>query len=110
MFRWVRPLLRRLAAARERAGRLTPDILAVILVGLLLSCYVTEVIGLHAIFGAFVFGAVMPRAGGEALRHEILERLEQVSVLLLLPVFFVIAGLQVDLSTLDCGRAAASWC
>jgi Kef-type K+ transport system membrane component KefB len=103
MFRWVRPLLRRLAAARERAGRLTPDILAVILVGLLVSCYLTEVMGLHAIFGAFVFGAVMPRAGGETLRHEILERLEQVSVLLLLPVFFVIAGFQVDLSTVDGG-------
>ena len=103
MFRWVRPLLRRLAAARERAGRLTPDVLAVILIGLLVSCYLTEIMGLHAIFGAFVFGAVMPRAGGEALRHEILERLEQVSVLLLLPVFFVVAGLQVDLSTVDGG-------
>ncbi|GAA2714078.1 cation:proton antiporter [Actinoplanes palleronii] len=101
MFRWVRPLLRRLAVARERAGRLTPDVLAVILAGLLISCYLTEIMGLHAIFGAFVFGAVMPRAGGEALRHEILERLEQVSVLLLLPVFFVVAGLQVDLSTID---------
>jgi hypothetical protein len=103
MFRWVRPALRRLAAARERAGRLTPDVLAVILIGLLISCYLTEIMGLHAIFGAFVFGAVMPRAGGEALRHEILERLEQVSVLLLLPVFFVVAGLQVDLSTVDGG-------
>jgi hypothetical protein len=67
------------------------------------SCYLTEIMGLHAIFGAFVFGAVMPRAGGEALRHEILERLEQVSVLLLLPVFFVVAGLQVDLSTVGGG-------
>ncbi|GIF78201.1 cation:proton antiporter [Asanoa siamensis] len=101
MFLVVRPLLRRLASARERAGRLTPSILAVMLVGLLLSCWVTEAIGVHAIFGAFLFGAVMPRAGGEALRHETLERLEQVSVLLLLPVFFVIAGLRVDLSTLD---------
>ena len=103
MFRWVRPLLRRLVVARERSGRLTPDVLAVILAGLLVSCYLTEIMGLHAIFGAFVFGAVMPRAGGEALRHEILERLEQVSVLLLLPVFFVVAGLQVDLSTVGGG-------
>jgi Kef-type K+ transport system membrane component KefB len=95
----VRPLLRRLAVAREQAGRLTPDILGVILVGLLLSCFTTEWLGVHAIFGAFLFGAVMPRAGGERLRHEILERLEQVSVLLLLPVFFVLAGLKVDLST-----------
>jgi Kef-type K+ transport system membrane component KefB len=99
----VRPLLRRLAAARDRAGRLTPDVLGVILVGLLLSCFTTEWLGVHAIFGAFLFGAMMPRAGAEALRHEILERLEQVSVLLLLPVFFVLAGLKVDLSGLDGG-------
>ena len=103
MFLGVRPLLRRLAAARERAGCLTPDILGVILVGLLLSCFTTEWLGLHAIFGAFLFGAVMPRVGGEALRQEIMERLEQVSVLLLLPVFFVLASLKVDLSTVDGG-------
>ncbi|MEV6525052.1 cation:proton antiporter [Longispora sp. NPDC051575] len=101
MFFGVRPLLRRLAAARDRAGRLTPDVLGVILVGLLLSCFVTEYLGVHAIFGAFLFGAVMPRAGAEALRHEILERLEQVSVLLLLPAFFVLSGMKVDLSTMD---------
>lgn len=101
MFLLVRPQLRRLVEARKRAGRLTPGILAVMLVGLLLSCWCTEAIGVHAIFGAFVFGAVMPRLGGEQLRHETMERLEQVSVLLLLPVFFVIAGLRVDLSTLD---------
>lgn len=101
MFLGVRPLLRKLAAAYDRAGRLTPNILAAILVGLLLSCYATEWLGVHFIFGAFIFGAIMPRAGAEALRHEILERLEQVSVLLLLPVFFVLSGMKVDLSTVD---------
>ncbi|MEN3610652.1 cation:proton antiporter [Plantactinospora sp. ZYX-F-223] len=103
----VRPLLARVDAARARAGRLTPDILAVVLVGLLLSSLATEWLGLHAIFGAFLFGAVMPRAragaaepsGADRLRVEILERLEQVSVLLLLPAFFVLSGLRVDLST-----------
>jgi Kef-type K+ transport system membrane component KefB len=99
----VRPLLRRLAHARDRAGRLTPNVLGTILIGLLLSCFTTEWLGLHAIFGAFLFGAMMPRAGAEALRHEILERLEQVSVLLLLPVFFVLAGLKVNLSGMDGG-------
>jgi Kef-type K+ transport system membrane component KefB len=98
----VRPLLARVEAARARAGRLTPDILAVVLVGLLLSCLATEWLGLHAIFGAFLFGAIMPRVHrpAETLRVEILERLEQVSVLLLLPAFFVLSGLRVDLSTL----------
>lgn len=102
MFFVVRPLLARLEAARTRAGRLTPDLLAVVLVGLLLSCLATEWMGLHAIFGAFLFGAIMPR-GADLLRVEILERLEQVSVLLLLPAFFVLSGLRVDLSTLGGG-------
>ncbi|HWH28780.1 MAG TPA: cation:proton antiporter [Mycobacteriales bacterium] len=101
MFLVVRPQLRRLVAWHARAGRLTPDILAVVLVGLLLSSYVTEWIGIHYIFGAFLFGAVMPREGTTHLFEEILERLEQVSVLLLLPVFFIVTGLGVDLRGLD---------
>ena len=91
----VRPVLARLTDRYRAAGRLTPDLLAVVLVGLLLSACATEVIGIHAIFGAFVFGAVMPRSE-PALTRGVLQRLEQVSTLLLLPVFFVIAGLQVD--------------
>jgi Kef-type K+ transport system membrane component KefB len=98
MFAVVRPQLRRLVTARTAADRLTPGILSVVLIGLLLCCFATEWLGVHYIFGAFLFGAIMPREGGAQLRHEILERLEQVSVLLLLPVFFVVAGLRVDLS------------
>ena len=94
----VRPLLRRLADLRNRYGRLTPDVLAVVVVGLLASAYATEWMGLNFIFGAFLFGVVMPRAGFEQFRLEILERLEQMAVLVLLPVYFVLAGLNVDLS------------
>jgi Kef-type K+ transport system membrane component KefB len=99
MFLVVRPQLRRVAKAYDKAGRLTPGILAIVLIGLLLSSYATEWMGVHFIFGAFLFGVVMPRPA--ALRHEILERLEQVSVLLLLPVFFFLSGMRVDLSTVD---------
>ena len=57
--------------------------------------------GVKYIFGAFLFGVVMPREGAAAaaLREEILNRLEQVSVLVLLPVFFVVSGLSVNLSS-----------
>lgn len=98
MFLIVRPLLRKLVTWRDRAGRMTPDILAVILIGLFCSAAATDIIGIHQIFGAFVFGAIMPKVGGEALTREILERLEQVSVLLLLPMFFVVTGLGVNLA------------
>lgn len=101
MFAVVRPLLKRLVDMRDKAGRLTPSILAIVLTGMLLSAWATEWMGIHFIFGAFLFGAIMPRVGVEKLRHEILERLEQVSVLLLLPLFFVTAGLKVDLSKVD---------
>jgi Kef-type K+ transport system membrane component KefB len=100
MFFAVRPLLAKLVAWHARAGRLTPDILAVVLAGLFLSAWVTDLIGVHAIFGAFLFGAIMPRRDAAALSREILERLEQVSLLLLLPVFFVVAGLQVDIGAI----------
>jgi Kef-type K+ transport system membrane component KefB len=96
----VRPLLQKLLDAYHRAGRLTPDILAAILVGVLVSSYLTSEIGIHAIFGAFFFGAIIPREGAHQLFHEILERLEQVTVLLLLPVFFVVTGLNVDVTGL----------
>jgi Kef-type K+ transport system membrane component KefB len=97
MFLVVRPLLRRLVTGFRAAGRLTPDALAIVLVGVLISAFVTEEIGVHAIFGAFVFGAIVPRDEPGLIR-EVLQRIEQVSVLLLLPVFFVVAGLQVNIA------------
>ncbi len=101
MFGVVRPLLARLVPAYERLGRLTPNLASVVLIGFLLSSFVTAEIGIHHILGAFVFGAVMPREGAHGLTLEILEKLEQVSVLLLLPVFFVTTGLNVDIGALD---------
>ena len=101
MFGVARPLLRRLVGVYQRQGRLTPNVLVTVLAGLLLSSYATDWMGVKYIFGAFIFGVVMPREGAAAaaLRGAILRRLEQVSVLVLLPVFFVVSGLSVDLSS-----------
>jgi Kef-type K+ transport system membrane component KefB len=100
MFGIVRPLLRRLSLFYLQAGRLTPNILATVLAGLLLSCWATNWMGLHFIFGAFLFGVVMPRENVLGLREECLERLEQISVVVLLPIYFVVAGLSINLSTI----------
>jgi hypothetical protein len=89
-------LLARLVDRYRQVGRLTPNILSIILIGVLVSSYITAKIGIHQIFGAFLFGAIMPREHAKEMFHEILERLEQVSVLLLLPVFFIATGLNVD--------------
>ena len=101
MFVVVRPLLRRLIPAYQRAGRLTPNLLSLVLIGLVVSALATEWMQVHFIFGAFLFGAVMPQEGAERLNQEILERLEQLAVLLLLPLFFVVSGMAVDLTALD---------
>jgi Kef-type K+ transport system membrane component KefB len=100
MFLIVRPLLRRLSQFYLQAGRLTPNILATVLAGLLLSAWATQWMGLHFIFGAFLFGMVMPRENVLGLREEILSRLEQVSVVVLLPIYFVVAGLNINLSNI----------
>jgi Kef-type K+ transport system membrane component KefB len=100
MFGVVRPLLPRLVDVYQRRGGLTPSVFVAVLAGLLLSAYATDWMGVKYIFGAFLFGVVMPRDGVAAdLRAEILGPLEQVSVLVLLPVFFVVSGLSVDLSS-----------
>ncbi|MGW0885801.1 cation:proton antiporter domain-containing protein [Streptomyces sp. NPDC002671] len=100
MFFVVRPLLHRFAAGRP-AFRLTPTVFACVLAGLLLSAAATEWVGLHYIFGAFLFGVVLPRTGTERLRAELHDHMGQMTGTLLLPVFFLVAGLKVDLSKLD---------
>jgi Kef-type K+ transport system membrane component KefB len=98
MFTVIRPLLRRLAAAHEVNGNLTRTSFAVVLIGVLASGGLTEWFGLHFIFGAFLFGVIMPRSA--LLREEILGPIEQLSVTFLLPVYFVVAGLAVNLSAI----------
>ncbi len=90
----IRPLLRRVVAARSGKGGLLPIMVA----GLLLSGVATGWLGLHFIFGAFLFGAIVPANGAERLRRDVHEKLGEFCTLLLLPVFFVVAGLQVDLA------------
>ena len=103
-------LLRKLAAVYERQGRLTPNVLAAVLGAAAAVRYATDWMGVKFIFGAFIFGIVMPQGRAAALREAILERLEQVSVLVLLPVFFVVAGLNVDLSGIGAVRARSNSC
>jgi Kef-type K+ transport system membrane component KefB len=106
MFFGVRPLLRLVNQRFLAIGRLTPDLLSIVVIVVVLSSFATEWLQVHFIFGAFIAGACMPRETGEALRVAILERLEQLSVLVLLPFFFVVSGVKVNLSTLDYKQVA----
>ncbi|MFE5584780.1 cation:proton antiporter [Kitasatospora sp. NPDC056531] len=93
----VRPLLRVVLAPGGRAAPLTSWRLAVVVVGSLLSGAATEAMGMHFIFGAFLFGVAVPSWGLASLRGEIHESAGRVASLLL-PIYFVVAGLKVDLS------------
>ncbi|MGW4749464.1 cation:proton antiporter [Streptomyces sp. NPDC004290] len=102
----VRPLLGRFLAAREPgvtgAGARGPGAgpLGVLTVLLLVSGALSEWFGLHFIFGAFLAGAIVPRQGTERLRAAVADRFESVTWMLL-PAYFTVAGLKVDLSTVD---------
>ncbi len=88
----VRPALRKLAALYDRRDNLTQDLVAIILLVMLASGWITESLGVHALFGAFLAGVVMPRHG--ELSEELSQKLEAVVVVLLLPLYFALTGLR----------------
>ncbi|RSM46649.1 cation/H(+) antiporter [Amycolatopsis balhimycina DSM 5908] len=95
----VRPALKWLLAPERRWAGSKLVVHTVLLSGLLACAWTTDLIGLHVVFGAFLFGAVVPRRPVAASTPEAPDRIQQMS-LLLLPVFFTVTGLSVDLGTL----------
>ncbi|MFS7875188.1 cation:proton antiporter [Streptomyces asiaticus] len=93
----VRPLLRRAFTAVEGSGG-TGGPLVAVMAGLMLSCWAAEWVGIHFIFGAFLFGTVTPRTERADAKSELTGHIESISGVLLLPVYFVLSGLRVDLS------------
>lgn len=88
----VRRVLRKLAALYETRGKLTQDLVAIVLLVVLASGWITESLGVHALFGAFLAGIVMPRHPG--LSRELLQKFEALVVVLLLPLYFALTGLR----------------
>ena len=97
----VRPLLGRVGLGRNRDGH---DALAFAAFVTLASAWCTEKLGVHALFGAFLAGVIMPRKDGAA--HAFATRLEDVMVVVFLPLFFAFTGLKTQLSLLD---SAGAW-
>ncbi|HWQ31775.1 MAG TPA: cation:proton antiporter [Blastocatellia bacterium] len=102
MFGLVRRILRRLVVQYEKRSALSHDSLAIILLVALASGWVTESLGLHALFGAFLAGAVMP--GHQGLARELWQRIEALVVVLLLPLFFAFTGLRSSFFLIASGR------
>ena len=95
----VRRILARMAVAYDQVGRIPPVWFAAIIVGVLLSAYVTETINIAFIFGAFIMGMIMPRHS--RMNEEITRRIEDFVVTLLLPLFFAYTGLRLNVGLLD---------
>lgn len=93
-----RKLLARLGAATERAGRLTAPLLATTLMLFTLAAWVTDGIGIHAVFGGFLLGVAMPRG---LFCRELQRQLEPFAVVFLLPMFFTFSGLRTRLDMVN---------
>ena len=101
MFLVARPVFTRLMPLVEKLEKVTRSAMAVTFGLLMLSALATEFIGIHALFGAFIFGAVIPHESQLAI--ELRNKLEDFITVLFLPAFFAFTGLrtQVQLVSFD---------
>ena len=90
----VRPVLRRIAARVSTPDSAGQNLVALVLIGVMASAWVAEWIGIHFLFGAFLFGVAMPKDGGFA--RALVEKLHDLVVVLLLPLFFAVSGIRTD--------------
>ncbi|WP_189421360.1 cation:proton antiporter [Cellvibrio zantedeschiae] len=82
----------------EREGKITPNVLGITLMAFMLSAFVADGIGLHAVFGGFLLGTVMPRG---KFVEELKKQIEPFAVVILLPTFFTFSGLNTSLTMIN---------
>ncbi|QEC70298.1 hypothetical protein FRZ67_19890 [Panacibacter ginsenosidivorans] len=95
----IRPLLKKLGHIYNKRETVSKSMMAIVFMVMLLSAYLTELIGVHALFGAFVAGVIMPDEMN--FRQTIIDKIEDVSLVLLLPLFFVFTGLRTQIGLLN---------
>lgn len=99
MINVVKPFLERVGELKNSRQSLSKPVVAIFLLTLIISAYSTEVIGIHALFGAFMAGTIMP--DNTKFRNIIIEKIEDVSVILFLPLFFVFTGLRTQIGLIN---------
>lgn len=95
----VKPFLKRIGELYGSKDTIVKPVVAIFFLTLIISSYATEVIGIHALFGAFMTGAIMPDAA--KFRTIFIEKVEDVSLILLLPLFFVFTGLKTEIGLIN---------
>lgn len=103
----IRPLALRFVLFREHKGKLTQGMVAVVCVAMLISALLSEAIGIHAVFGAFLLGAIIPH--DSSLAKDLIERLESFVIVLFLPAFFAFTGLRTQIGLVD-NVSDWGWC
>jgi len=99
MIKIVRPFLKRIGDLQAEKNTINKPMVAIFFLTLILSAYATEVIGIHALFGAFMAGAIMPE--NAKFRSLFIDKVEDVALVLLLPLFFVFTGLRTQIGLLN---------
>ncbi|MDN4014532.1 cation:proton antiporter [Chryseobacterium gambrini] len=99
MIKIVRPFLKRIGDLQAGKSTINKPMVAIFFLTLILSAYATEVIGIHALFGAFMAGAIMPE--NAKFRTLFIDKVEDVALVLLLPLFFVFTGLRTQIGLLN---------
>ena len=95
----VRPLLQRLGRRYARDENLSRAFIVIIFAAVFLSALATEVLGIHALFGAFLAGVIMPELAG--FRKTLAAKIEDFSLAILLPLFFAFTGLKTQIGLLN---------
>lgn len=99
MIKVVKPFLHRIGELHTTKENLNKSVVAIFFLTLIISAFCTEVIGIHALFGAFMAGAIMPN--NKAFRHVFVEKVEDIATVLLLPLFFVYTGLRTKIGLIN---------
>ncbi len=99
MIKIIRPFIKRIGDLNASNNNLSKTYVATFLVMLILSSWATEVIGIHALFGAFMAGAIMP--ANQKFRTMFTEKIEDIALVLFLPLFFVFTGLRTEIGLID---------
>jgi Kef-type K+ transport system membrane component KefB len=102
----LRPIVRALAA-RNVGKKVTDEVIGALLLCVLISSWATESLGIHALFGAFFAGVIMPKE--KLFSSEIRKKLRPLVVVFLVPLFFAFTGLRTNI-TLIRGRTVIFYC
>lgn len=98
----IKPWLQRINDKRIKGEKFDKTIIALSFLILLLSAYFTEIIGIHALFGSFLAGVMMPN--NIRFKESLTDKIEDISTVLLLPIFFAFTGLRTQIGLLNTGH------